>query len=159
MKGTPWSDGVPGVTQKAIGPGKSFTHKFTATQYGSFWYHSHFHGQIEDGLYGPIIIHPRCGDPKPFGMISDDKNTLLAMEEAEKNVVPVVISDQVHLTSEEKWDMALAAGVEDSCYDSIIFNGKGKVYCRSEEEINAHVNDIQKAYLGMIPGSAMTDKA
>lgn len=159
MKGTPWSDGVPGVTQRPIGPGQTFKHEFDATQYGSYWYHSHFLGQIEDGLYGPVVIHPREDQPKPFDLITNDKDTLLAMNEAEMNVIPLVISDFVHLTSDEKWDMTLAAGVEDSCYDSIIFNGKGRVYCLPEEEITANLNPLQKTYLGLVPGSSFTDKA
>ncbi|EJT69552.1 laccase-1 [Gaeumannomyces tritici R3-111a-1] len=55
--GTPWSDGVPGLTQRYIQPGKSFTHKWKADQYGSYWYHAHSRGQIDDGLYGPILIN------------------------------------------------------------------------------------------------------
>lgn len=159
MKGTPWSDGVPGVSQRPILPGNSFTHQFEATQHGSFWYHSHFLGHIEDGLYGPVVIHPTNDQPKPFELITDDENTLLAMNEAEQNVVPLVIADFVHLTSDEKWAMTQAAGVEDSCYDSIIFNGKGQVYCLPEEEITANLNPLQKTYLDIVPGSAFTDKA
>lgn len=34
---TPWSDGVPGLSQKPILPGESFTYKWTATQYGTYW--------------------------------------------------------------------------------------------------------------------------
>ncbi len=37
QQGTPWSDGVPGVSQKPIGGGKSFTYKWVATQYGTYW--------------------------------------------------------------------------------------------------------------------------
>ncbi|KAM5352708.1 hypothetical protein ACJ41O_005430 [Fusarium nematophilum] len=159
MKGTPWSDGVPGVTQHAIEPGHSFNYKFEATQHGSYWYHSHFRGQIEDGLFGPIVIHPRPDDPNPFHLISEDEKTLCAMEEAESRVIPLVISDFVHLTSDEKWDMALAAGVEDSCYDSVLFNGKGRVECLPEEVISENLNEIQKMYLSLVPGSSFTDKA
>lgn len=159
MKGTPWSDGVPGVTQLPIEPGCSFTYKFQATQHGSYWYHSHFKGQIEDGLYGPIVIHPRREDPNPFHLISDDYETVCALEEAEKRVKPIVIADFVHLTSNEKWDMTLAAGVEDSCYDSILFNGKGRVECIPKEEVEANLNPVQKAYLSAVPNGAMTDKA
>ncbi|RMJ06711.1 hypothetical protein CDV36_013691 [Fusarium kuroshium] len=159
MKGTPWSDGVPGVTQLPIEPGCSFTYKFQATQHGSYWYHSHFKGQIEDGLYGPIVIHPRREDPNPFHLISDDYETICALEEAEKRVKPIVIADFVHLTSNEKWDMTIAAGVEDSCYDSILFNGKGRVECIPKEEVEANLNEVQKAYLSAVPNGAMTDKA
>ncbi|CAM1500525.1 Fc.00g096870.m01.CDS01 [Cosmosporella sp. VM-42] len=159
MEGTPWSDGTPGVSQHPIGPGNSFTYQFKATQHGSFWYHSHFLGQIEDGLYGPIIIRPRKSQPKPFQSISIDASTLLALEEAEQHVVPLVISDFVHLTSNAKWDMTLAARFEDSCYDSILFNGKGRVRCLPEDEVTSHLDDLQKAYLATVPGAAMTDKA
>ncbi|KAM0353071.1 hypothetical protein ACHAPU_001960 [Fusarium lateritium] len=158
MKGTPWSDGVPGVTQHPIKSGCSFTYKFKATQYGSFWYHSHFRGQIEDGLYGAIIVHPRVDEPNPFHLISDDAGTLRAINKAVKHVKPIVVADFVHLTSDEKWDMTLAAGVEDSCYDSILFNGKGRVECLPQDVIDSNLNEIQKSYLKLVPGLTFTDK-
>lgn len=158
MHGTPWSDGVPGVTQRPIGPGASFTYQFRATQHGSHWYHSHLHSQIEDGLYGAIVIHPRRGDPKPFRLISGDAAALRAMEAGERDVVPLVISDLTRLTSEQKWDMTLRAGIEDSCYDAVLLNGKGRVNCLSRGEMEAHLSDVQKAYLGLVPGSSLTDK-
>lgn len=49
-------DGVPGLTQTGIPPGESFVYKWTATQYGTYWYHGHYRGQLEDGLYGAINI-------------------------------------------------------------------------------------------------------
>ncbi|KAH7149130.1 multicopper oxidase-domain-containing protein [Dactylonectria estremocensis] len=159
MLGTPWSDGVPGVTQQPIEPDASFTYKFKATQYGSYWYHAHFRGQIEDGFYGPIVIHPRRGDPDPFHLISEDINVRRAMKEAERNVVPLVIADFTHLTSDAKWDMTLATGFEDSCYDSILFNGKGSVSCLPEDEITSFLNDQQKGLLAIVPGASVSDKA
>ena len=53
---TPWSDGVPGVTQKAIRPGASFRYQWTADEAGVYFYHSHDRGQIMDGLYGAIVV-------------------------------------------------------------------------------------------------------
>ncbi|MAD81501.1 MAG: hypothetical protein CL912_00925 [Deltaproteobacteria bacterium] len=50
------TDGVPGLTQTGIPPGETFVYKWTATQYGTYWYHGHYRGQLEDGLYGPIEI-------------------------------------------------------------------------------------------------------
>ncbi|KAK5992170.1 Multicopper oxidase MCE [Cladobotryum mycophilum] len=158
MMGTPWSDGVPGLSQRPILPGDSFTYQFQATQYGSYWYHSHFQGQIEDGLYGPIIIHPRSGDPKPFHMIDDDAKAIQAMTLAEQKVRPLAISDWVHLTSDEKWDMSVASGIEDACYDSILFNGKGRVYCIPEDELEAHLGEQRKSYLALAKGAKVTDK-
>lgn len=53
---TPWSDGVPGLTQKPILPGGTFTYRWTATEYGTYWYHAHARSLMADGLYGAIWI-------------------------------------------------------------------------------------------------------
>ncbi|KAM0815501.1 putative Cupredoxin [Seiridium cardinale] len=57
MNGTTHMDGPEQVTQCAIQPGSSFTYKFTISQPGTYWYHSHTRGQYPDGLRGPLIIH------------------------------------------------------------------------------------------------------
>lgn len=51
-------DGVPGITQNAIAPGKSFTYTFKATVPGTYWYHSHQDSvnQVDKGLYGSFIV-------------------------------------------------------------------------------------------------------
>ncbi|MGA4508155.1 multicopper oxidase family protein [Propionibacteriaceae bacterium G1746] len=53
-------DGVAGVTQDAVMPGGSFTYRFTVTQSGTFWYHSHqvSHRQVVGGLFGALVIDP-----------------------------------------------------------------------------------------------------
>lgn len=56
-RGSPWEDGVPGVTQHPIAPGENFTYSFLADLYGSTWYHSHYSAQYSDGLFGGMIIH------------------------------------------------------------------------------------------------------
>jgi len=80
QRGTPESDGVPGVTQLPIDPGDSYLYSFTPETAGTFWYHSHWDVQRVDGLYGPLIITggservgfsgPPAGDPLMW-MISD----------------------------------------------------------------------------------------
>ncbi|KAF2135901.1 multicopper oxidase [Aplosporella prunicola CBS 121167] len=50
-------DGVPSITQCPIPPGEQMTYVFTATSYGSSWYHSHFALQTWEGVYGPINIY------------------------------------------------------------------------------------------------------
>lgn len=65
-------DGVPGVTQKAIQPGRSFTYEFTARPAGdpdgggTFLYHSHVDEdrQMPAGLSGAFIIDPRRPPPQ-----------------------------------------------------------------------------------------------
>lgn len=51
-------DGIPGVTQNAVQPGKSFVYEFKATVPGTYWYHSHQDGanQVDKGLYGTFIV-------------------------------------------------------------------------------------------------------
>jgi FtsP/CotA-like multicopper oxidase with cupredoxin domain len=51
-------DGVPGITQPAVMPGESFVYEFEAKPAGSFIYHSHAKYQLDQGLYGPLIIEP-----------------------------------------------------------------------------------------------------
>ena len=52
-------DGVPTVTQKPIQPGESFVYEFEAKPAGTFLYHSHVKYQLDQGLYGALIIEPK----------------------------------------------------------------------------------------------------
>jgi FtsP/CotA-like multicopper oxidase with cupredoxin domain len=51
-------DGVPGVTQKPIKPGRTFTYSFIPKDAGVYWYHSHVdtHKQVEMGLQGVFLV-------------------------------------------------------------------------------------------------------
>ncbi|MBE3590350.1 MAG: multicopper oxidase family protein [Firmicutes bacterium] len=55
-------DGVPGVTQNAVAPGKAFLYEFKATVPGTYWYHSHQTSaeQVDRGLYGVLIVEPKA---------------------------------------------------------------------------------------------------
>ncbi|EGG02257.1 multi-copper oxidase laccase-like protein [Melampsora larici-populina 98AG31] len=58
QRGTPWMDGVTGVTQCAIPAGTSFRYTFTITdQFGTYWYHAHAQALNADGIAGPLIVH------------------------------------------------------------------------------------------------------
>ena len=52
-------DGVPHVTQPPVMPGDTFVYEFEARTPGSFMYHSHAGYQLDQGLYGPLIIEPK----------------------------------------------------------------------------------------------------
>jgi FtsP/CotA-like multicopper oxidase with cupredoxin domain len=56
-------DGVGGLTQKPIPPGKTFKYEFTFEHAGTFMYHPHFDEmtQIALGMTGMIVVHPRRG--------------------------------------------------------------------------------------------------
>ena len=51
-------DGVAGLTQEPIQPGKSFDYEFVAPDPGTYWYHAHNRSwnQVARGLYGPLIV-------------------------------------------------------------------------------------------------------
>ncbi|KAJ5964277.1 Multicopper oxidase type 2 [Penicillium vulpinum] len=127
--GTSWSDGVPGVSQGLIPPGGRFVYKFTASQYGTYWYHSHCAGQIMDGMYGPIYIRPREIPTNLASMISNDTQEHNQIHNAIRNPELLMISDWYHNTSEELRDIAISANIDTLCADSILINGKGRVRC------------------------------
>lgn len=55
------NDGVPGVTQKAIEPGETYTYRFRADKPGTLWYHCHVNVSEHVGLrgmWGPLIVDP-----------------------------------------------------------------------------------------------------
>ncbi|KAH7082931.1 multicopper oxidase-domain-containing protein [Paraphoma chrysanthemicola] len=137
---TPWSDGVPGLTQSPIQPGEVFKYQWLADSYGSYFYHAHSRGQIDDGAYGPIIIQPKAGSAKPFDRISSTEAKLL--EEAEAAVKPLLLTDWRHRTSDQTWNDQIASGLESAiCMDSLLVNGKGAVSCLPREEIEEFVDE------------------
>lgn len=66
-------DGVPGLTQDPIPPGKEFVYEFDLHQNGTFFYHSHGPMQEVMGMSGLFIIHPRRAYRPPvdhdFGLV------------------------------------------------------------------------------------------
>ncbi|CAN6466027.1 unnamed protein product [Victoria cruziana] len=64
--GTPWSDGVPGVTQCPILPGETFTYRFVLDKPGTYMYHSHYGIQRMSGFYGSIQVAVADGVQEPF---------------------------------------------------------------------------------------------
>jgi FtsP/CotA-like multicopper oxidase with cupredoxin domain len=54
-------DGVAGITQQAVPPGRSMTYEFVVDAPGTYWYHSHqdTSSQITRGLFGALVVEPR----------------------------------------------------------------------------------------------------
>lgn len=77
----PWQmDGVLGVSQRGIKPGRTFKYHFKLMQSGTYWYHAHAELQEQQGLYGAFIIdppkRPRYRANKDFVVVlSDWSNT------------------------------------------------------------------------------------
>jgi manganese oxidase len=57
-------DGVGGLTQEPIAPGKTFKYEFTFDRAGTFMYHPHVDEmtQIALGMMGMIVVHPHGGE-------------------------------------------------------------------------------------------------
>jgi len=71
-------DGVAGLSQKNIGPGKTYKYEFKLRQHGTYMYHSHSDEmtQIALGMMGMFIIHPRT----PTGPKADRDFALMSSE-------------------------------------------------------------------------------
>ena len=56
-------DGVPGMTQEAVGPGRDFSYTLTFPDAGIYWYHPHVREDVQQdlGLYGNLLV--RSDDP------------------------------------------------------------------------------------------------
>lgn len=148
QRGTPWSDGVPGVSQRPIASGQSFLYRWTATDYGAYFYHAHHRGQLEDGLYGPIYIAPSPSETRPFSLITTNNAQIQAMLAAERNTSPILLSDWRLLTSEQVWAAEVASGVDSYCVNALLINGKGAVSCLPRALINSLITSNVKAVLG-----------
>ncbi|CAE6471189.1 unnamed protein product [Rhizoctonia solani] len=142
--GSPWSDGVPGLTQWPIPPGGDFIYNFTLKQSGFQWYHSHYKMQLDDGLKGTIYIRPNPNKPKPFNQISNSTAVLKKLRAAEEDPFMLNVYDYKHYTSEHwmaEWERT---DVEQLCIDNLLTNGKGPVKCPNMTEINAIAAPEQK---------------
>lgn len=132
---TPWSDGVPGLTQLPIRPTKSFTYNFKVTQTGAYWYHSHHHMQMVDGLFGPVFLKPdshTVSSLTTLGLSRADEEKALR---AELNPHFFSVYDNVHKPGMYVLDEWKRTGIEHLCLDDILINGKGQVVCPDLDEI------------------------
>jgi FtsP/CotA-like multicopper oxidase with cupredoxin domain len=85
------ADGVPGVGQDPIAPGKSYTYDFTVvdSDAGTHWYHSHYDDlrQVAGGFYGAFIVDPRPGSPQAKQIVSADQEVTVFISELGGNYV------------------------------------------------------------------------
>ncbi|MGC5341057.1 multicopper oxidase domain-containing protein, partial [Escherichia coli] len=69
-------DGVSGLTQAAIPPGKTYVYEFTARRAGTFMYHPHADEMVQMamGMMGFWVTHPK--DP---GVMRVDRDFVFLM--------------------------------------------------------------------------------
>ncbi|KAI5370376.1 Putative multicopper oxidase, type 1, multicopper oxidase, copper-binding, cupredoxin [Septoria linicola] len=157
QRSSPWSDGVPGLTQAHIKPGASFLYNWTAHEAGTYFYHSHAKAQMMDGLYGAIVISPEENAKRPFHLLGDGTD-VAAMLKAEEVMQPIFVSDWTQYTSSEYHEIQHAANIDFSCMDAILINGVGSQYCLSETELDSMTNPLVLQLLKELAGGHMTPK-
>jgi FtsP/CotA-like multicopper oxidase with cupredoxin domain len=88
-------DGVAGVTEDAVLPGKHHVYRFRAKQVGTFWYHTHqvSSKDVRRGLFGAIVIEPRqtATEDLDVALVAhtfDGIPTLNANDRLERRAVP-----------------------------------------------------------------------
>ncbi|MDQ0219979.1 multicopper oxidase family protein [Peribacillus cavernae] len=101
-------DGIPGVTQNAVQPGKSFTYKFTASVPGTYMYHTHQDGvnQLDKGLYGSFIVEPKTP--------TYDRDYSLMLDEWMSNPEEMEGMDMSGTEDMEGMDHSNMSGMEDN---------------------------------------------
>ncbi|EXJ61766.1 hypothetical protein A1O7_02196 [Cladophialophora yegresii CBS 114405] len=153
QNGTPWSDGVPGISQYVIQPGTSYQYQWAAEESGTYFYHAHYKGQMMDGLYGAILIAPADDAKTPFSQI--DSSAVDALTAASEAVEPVFVSDWNRYTFDEFFAVEKAANIDWACSDSITLNGFGSQYCPSADFLAASAAPQESLILN---GTTLTAK-
>ncbi len=87
--GTWQSDGVPGVTQKAIEPGDTYTYHWKADRPGTLWYHCHvnvWEHVATRGMWGPLVVDPKKPSAHEKAVTKDVIMMMSTWESAYANV-------------------------------------------------------------------------
>ncbi|KAL4872119.1 laccase-1 [Aspergillus spectabilis] len=155
MRETPWSDGVPGLSQSPIEPDSTFLYKFKAYPAGTFWYHSHYKGLMQDGQVGAMYIRRQPDAPRPYSAITEDPEELQHLHAAENDPNLILVTDWTYITAEEYHDVAVESGFNVFCVDNLLINGHGSVYCPGYEYLESVGGDGIDAVL---EGTHLTEK-
>ncbi len=109
-------DGVPGVTQKAIKPGETYTYEFTAKPAGTRFYHTHGGAamvdeaeQLDMGLSGAFII-----EPKNYATNKPDREYTVILDEW----------DSTGMSNMMGTEAGVMAGMEGMSYNLFTINGR-----------------------------------
>jgi hypothetical protein len=122
---TGYMDGVPGVSQCAIQPGKSFLYTFKLETSGTFWYHSHYDNSMADGIIGSLIVH---GPDDPF---KKGRGRQFDYEDERVLFLGDMYHDQSAVIIEHllKWGVGYRGWNIPAMPDSILINGVGQTDC------------------------------
>ncbi|KAK7040803.1 Mco1p [Halocaridina rubra] len=111
--GTPYMDGVPGITQCPIHAGSSFRYSFYAHNVGTHWYHAHSGFHRGDGVFGALIVRRS---------LNTDPNVNAYDHDLPEHTI--LVTDWLHIPTEDKFALNYHGGGDDFA-ESILVNGQG----------------------------------
>ncbi|ORY67111.1 multicopper oxidase-domain-containing protein [Pseudomassariella vexata] len=126
-------DGVNGVTECPLAPGKTRVYTWQATQHGTYWYHSHHSSQYGDGVWGAIIVN----GPHAAGYDVD--------------LGPITISEVYHNVGSQGQDtITMTQGANVSIPDNILFNGTNLNFAGGGRHFQVNVQRNQRYLMRFI---------
>jgi FtsP/CotA-like multicopper oxidase with cupredoxin domain len=166
---TPFSDGVPSMTQCAIMPGDSLTYSFRASNAGTFWYHGHMLEQYTEGLFGLLQVLPAPGseedltrgldlgaaDNEVFVMLSDYYNnnahellTLFYMTPESEGVEP--IPDAIMANGKHKGSLFMSANRAGKTLVHVICAASFSMFTVSVDGVNLQLVEVDSTAIAPI---------
>jgi hypothetical protein len=120
-------DGVGGLTQPHIPPGKTFAYEFVVQRSGTFMYHPHADEMVQMamGMMGFIVVHPR--DPKQHRVDRDFVFLLNAFDIEPGSYVPKVNT----MLDFNMW-----------CWNSRVFPGIDHLVCRQGDRVRIRIGNL-----------------
>lgn len=116
-------DGVPVVSQAPIPPGAAFFYSFPLLQAGTYWYHSHFGLQEQQGLAGPLIID----DPEEAHDYDEDLLVFLSdvVDRPVGDVIPAIRAGTLEVDVDDPYRLPDGSPFPtDVPYGGYLLNGK-----------------------------------
>ena len=102
------------------------------------------------------MIRPSPSRRRPFEQLAASPGDLANVLQAERDALPVLLSDWTHSTSDAIYSQYFKTGAFPHCVDSILANGRGRVQCLPQAILEAGVGlglDTGKPTMsGMIMG-------
>lgn len=142
--------------QMPIPPGGNFTYRMPlGDQSGFYWYHSHFKTYYNDAIRGPLLIHPDPSLRRPFESLAENETERLAMRQAERDAMPVLLADWYHNLSSSVYQEYIRTGAYPNCVDSLLANGHGQVQCLPSDVVMAGT-ESELGSMSMSTGSSGT---
>lgn len=162
QQGTPWADGVPGITQYPIPTGSSYTHTFKVEQFGPAWYHAHFKGYASDGIYGPIYVKPAENRSRPYHLVTQADTELSLLLTLESSPITIFADDLFDDSLDGFYANMQRLQIEPVCTRGILVNGMGRIQCPDFSSFNSTNSwgclvDDDSADIGLIDHCEPTD--